>query len=93
MNMEIQYSRAAIRFFHRNPAVMTQEKARDLIISAVKKILRIENTNIDVKYLKGDLKGSYRIRTGKARIVFSLHKESDPLVVVVKTVGFRKDVY
>jgi mRNA-degrading endonuclease RelE of RelBE toxin-antitoxin system len=63
-----------------------------LIISAVRKILKLEESNIALKKLKGKYKGSFRIKKGDIRIIFSLMKEKY-LTAFVKNIDFRGDVY
>ena len=72
MNPEIGYSRKANRFLEKNPDTMTEKKVDTLIVSATKKIFKIDNPNIDLKKLKGRLKVYFRIRKGDIRIIFSL---------------------
>lgn len=43
------------------------------------------------KPLRGNLQGSYRIRTGDYRVVFK--PSADNLTVVVWKIGYRGDVY
>ena len=42
-----------------------------------------------VKALRGEMSGSYRIRTGDYRVVFRAHAD----VVTVLRIGIRRDVY
>jgi mRNA-degrading endonuclease RelE of RelBE toxin-antitoxin system len=54
--------------------------------------LRIEDSSIDLKKLKGKYRGSFRIRKGDTRIIFSISKE-DELTVLVHDIDFRGNVY
>jgi len=58
----------------------------------MKRLLKNENTNIDLKSLQGDKKGYYRIRVGNIRIIFSF-LENQLVVVSVENIGFRGDIY
>ncbi|MGC9260785.1 MAG: type II toxin-antitoxin system RelE family toxin [Phycisphaerae bacterium] len=42
-----------------------------------------------VKPLRGEMSGSYRIRTGDYRVVFRTHAD----VITVTRIGIRRDVY
>ena len=56
-----------------------------------KSILKEKNVSIDVKKMKGEWKGYYRIRYGKIRIIIKVIKERNE--IVVDTVDFREGVY
>jgi mRNA interferase RelE/StbE len=45
----------------------------------------------NIKRLKGDLEGLYRLRVGRYRIVF--RKNGKELVILIIRIGHRKDVY
>ena len=53
--------------------------------------LRGELVNIDVKKLKGEWKGYFRIRKGRLRIIFSIDTSSRSLYV--ERIDFRGDAY
>ena len=92
MNLEIGYSRKANRFLEKNPDTTTEKEVDTLIVSATKKIFKIDNPNIDLKKLKGRLKGYFRIRKGDIRIIFSL-KEGKILKVLINDIDFRGNIY
>lgn len=92
MKLRIDYSRQAQKFLDQNRAVLTVAQVDMLIAKAMKKLLKIENTNIDVQALKGNRRGSYRIRTGKVRIIFS-YQNGVVMVVVVVAIDFRGSIY
>mgnify|MGYP001092506117 CR=1 FL=1 len=50
-----------------------------------------EDISIDVKKLKGEWKGYYRVRNGKIRIILKVHKDSK--VLYIDVVDFRSNVY
>ncbi len=64
MNLEISYSKKANKFLENNTKALTEEEVDKLIVSAIKKIFKIEKSNIDLKKLKGKLKGYFRIKKG-----------------------------
>jgi mRNA interferase RelE/StbE len=92
MNLEIVYSKNADRFLSENANRITESEVDDLIVRAVKKILKIEEAAIDIKALRGEYRGYFRIRKGKIRIVFSLKRNEIP-VAFIRAIDFRKDVY
>lgn len=81
-----------MQFLEKNASLLLREKVRSLVISAIKQLFKIEESNVDLKCLKGNLKGYYRIRTGKLRIIFTLEKEK-AVIAFVREVTFRKDAY
>jgi mRNA interferase RelE/StbE len=92
MNLKISFSKEADRFLRKNAALITEADAEDAIIAAVKKILKLEDTNINVKKLKGKYRGYFRVRRGDVRIVFSLIKDSI-VTVIVNDIDFRGNIY
>ena len=92
MNVQILYSKEADKFLKRNHDNITEDEVDDLIIIATKKILKIEDLPVDLKKLKGKYRGSFRIRKGDIRIVFSLRKEDTP-IALIQDIDFRGNVY
>jgi len=45
----------------------------------------------DIKMLKGELKGKFRLRVGKYRIVYRI--ENDKNVVIIEDIGIRGRIY
>jgi mRNA interferase RelE/StbE len=48
-------------------------------------------TELDIKKMKGDWEGFYRLRIGKNRVIFTLDSDSRDIEVYV--IGARGDVY
>jgi len=92
MNLKISYSKEADKFLKKNKDKLKEAETDELIIEAIRKLFKIEETNIDLKKLKGRERGSFRIRKGNIRIVFSLKKEKI-LHAKIKTIDFRGNVY
>ena len=92
MNLKISYSKEADKFLKKNKDTLKEAETDELIIEAIRKLFKIEETNIDLKKLKGGERGSFRIRKGDIRIVFSLKKEK-MLHAMIKTIDFRGNVY
>ncbi|MDY6974155.1 MAG: type II toxin-antitoxin system RelE/ParE family toxin [Thermodesulfobacteriota bacterium] len=45
----------------------------------------------NIKKLSGELKGSYRLRLGDMRIIYSVDEEKN--IIYIEVIGFRGDVY
>lgn len=92
MNIEIIYSKSALSFLDKNISAITRDESDQLIIKAVKKIYKLSIESVDLKTLKGE-SGVYRIRKGNIRIVFSLDKDGNIVVVSVNNIDFRGNIY
>jgi len=87
MKWTIEYSRDADRFIQ-------AEGIRGAVTNQIEGFLRKlrgEPVTIDVKKLKGEWKGYFRIRKGKLRIIFSIDNAGRS--IYVERVDFRGDVY
>lgn len=87
MTWTIEYSRAADRFIQ---AEGIQGEVKNQVQGFLKKLIG-ESINIDVKKLKGEWKGYFRIRKGRLRIIFSL--DTSHRSIYVERVDFRGDAY
>lgn len=92
MKINLNFSKATSKFLHKNPNIISENEVENLLVQAVKIIFKKETIKIDLKALKGNLKGYYRIRKGKVRIVFSIAKE-DLITINIKNIDFRGSVY
>lgn len=63
------------------------------MILAAKKIFQQEDNTIDLKQLKGNLKGFYRIRVNKIRILFEVENGEMQIFMIVNDIDFRGDFY
>jgi mRNA interferase RelE/StbE len=45
----------------------------------------------NIKKLKGDIEGLYRLRVGSYRIIFK--RDRDELLILIVRIGHRKDIY
>lgn len=88
MIFNLNFSKQAEKFLKTNG--VTKEKIFGIIIKAVKK-LRGEKINIDIKKLRGEWTGFFRIRIGKIRIIaeFDFDKQS----VLVEIIDTRGNAY
>ena len=87
MTWQIEYSKRADDFIEEHGI---KDVARESIKNFVLKITG-SNINIDVKKLKGEWAGFYRIRKGKIRIILKPSIESKSIFVDI--VDFRGNVY
>ena len=64
-------------------------------LADIQKHLQIDPFNIqrqaNIKKLEGNLKGSYRLRSGEFRIVYSINNKTK--TVSLETIKNRKDIY
>jgi len=87
MSWKIEYSKRADDFSEEHSI---KDTVRESIKNFILKITGL-NINIDVKKLKGEWAGYYRIRKGKIRIILKPNIESKSIFVDV--VDFRGNVY
>ncbi|ELS49221.1 hypothetical protein C789_995 [Microcystis aeruginosa FACHB-905 = DIANCHI905] len=64
-------------------------------IGILKTCLETQNVyppeELDIKKLKGELKGFSRIRVGKMRVIFEIGKETDEIFIY--EINFRGNIY
>ena len=58
---------------------------------AIETLLEKPASGKNIKMLKGELKGKFRLRVGKYRIVYRI--ESDKNTVIIEDIGVRGNVY
>lgn len=92
MTIKINYSKKSDKFLKKNQSVISQKEVSELVISSLRRIILLEDVTIDLKMMRGDYKGYYRIRKGNIRIIFQL-KQNDIIIASVMTIGFRGNVY
>ncbi|MBF0550839.1 MAG: hypothetical protein HQK60_09920 [Deltaproteobacteria bacterium] len=90
--LDIYYSKDSLKFLRENGRVITRERVDKFVLLAAKKILRRVDVNIDVIQLKGEPRGTFRIKTGKIRIILRF-KAGAVYVAFVDLIVFRKDAY
>ncbi len=91
--MVIKFRKQAIKFLEKaNPEDVEniREQINQLII-AIEEQGIIPFTELDIKKMKGDWEGFYRLRVGKNRIIFTI--ESDSRDIEIYAIGVRGDVY
>lgn len=90
--IDIVYSKSAEAFIEKNSVLLDFATSNTLLIKAMRTILHIEQSNIDLKKLKGISPAIYRIRKGDIRILFR-YENGEIIVVHVETIDFRGNVY
>jgi mRNA interferase RelE/StbE len=61
------------------------------ILTAVEEQGIVPFSDLDIKRLRGEWEGSYRLRVGKVRVVFTVNFDSTDIEIYA--VGFREDIY
>ena len=89
--IKLTYLKKAYKFLKKN--IISEEKVEYLIVKFIKKVIYKKDENIDVKELKGNLKGKYRIRQGKIRIIVSIKNNEIIIEVIIENIDFRGDIY
>ncbi|BAS59441.1 hypothetical protein NIES2135_10320 [Leptolyngbya boryana NIES-2135] len=91
--MELVLSKASIKFLEKLSAKET-EKLQDRLAHLLQSIEAegiIPFNELDIKSLKGDWKGFFRMRAGKVRVIFTIDTEADELQVY--DIDFRGNIY
>lgn len=86
------FSNQAEKFLTNPSNPISKSEAQVHLLDAIRKLTREEEKNIDVRKMKGQLKGWYRVRIGKIRIVF-LFEEGEIRIVRVDRADYRGNVY
>jgi mRNA interferase RelE/StbE len=91
--MAIKFRKQAIKFIEKaDPDTLSriQEKLNQLLITVEEQSI-IPVTELDIKQMKGEWEGFYRLRIGKVRLVFTVDLSSS--AIEVYAIGNRGDVY
>jgi mRNA interferase RelE/StbE len=91
--MELVLSKASVKFLEKLSCKET-EKLQDklaLLLQSIETEGLIPFNELDIKSLKGDWKGFFRMRVGKVRVVFTINSEADELQVY--DIDFRGNIY
>ena len=91
--VKIRISKSANKFLEKLDA--NSRKSVLTKISIFKTCLETQNVyppeELDIKKLKGELKGFSRIRVGKMRVIFEIVKETDEIFIY--EINFRGNIY
>lgn len=91
--MAIKFRKQAIKFIEKSaPDTLSRIQASlsQLLISVEEQSI-IPFTDLDIKQMKGEWEGFYRLRVGKVRILFTVDISSGSIEVYA--IGSRGDVY
>lgn len=88
MTWRISFTKNASKFLETNQ--IPKEKVLELVTKAIRK-LQGEDINIDIKKLKSEWVGFYRIRMGKIRIIAEF--DFDNLAVLIEEIDWRGNIY
>ncbi len=88
MTWRVDFSKDSLKFLEQN------NLEENFVIDKIKLALRKfkgENVNVDIKKLKGEWKGFYRIRSGKLRIIIEFQFEH--CRAYIEKIDWRGGVY
>ena len=83
---EIELSRKAAKFYQKADAVTVRR-----LNAAFDQLAEDPIHHYNIKHLSGELQGSYRLRVGNIRIIYSA--DDTVKIVYIEVIGFRGDVY
>jgi len=92
MPIRFIYSDQAEKFVRKNSDHLSFDKVEDAVRLALKKILRRERNTANIKKLKAEWKGHWRVRLGSIRIVFR-YENGEPIITYITRIEFRGSVY
>ena len=91
--MAVKFRKQAIKFLQRansEEVAKIQILIRQLVLTVEEQGI-IPFNDLDIKKMKGEWDGFYRLRVGKNRVVFTVRIDSGE--VEIYTIGARGDVY
>lgn len=88
--LRIEYQKKPDKFLVKNN--ISVNELTELIKKAVRKI-NGKDESIDLKMLRGNLLGLFRIRKGDLRIIFHYSDSENIITVIVVNIDFRGSVY
>ena len=83
---EIILHNRAVKFYNQ-----LDDKNAARINHAIESLLEKPASGKNIKMLKGELNGKFRLRAGKYRIVYRI--ENDKNIVIIEDIGVRGDIY
>ena len=91
--MAVRFRKQPIKFLKKsNPQEIENIRSSIKLISlTIEEQGIIPFTELDIKRMKGDWKGYYRLRIGKNRVIFTVDFDSKD--VVIYAIGARGDIY
>ena len=92
MKYLFRYTQQANKFLRKNLARIQQEEVELKLIAGIKKILKEEITNADIKQLEAEWEGYFRLRIRDIRVIFTFEK-GEIRIVEVEKIEFRGSIY
>lgn len=91
--MAVRFRKQPIKFLEKSNSqeIENIRYSIKLITLAIEEQGVIPFTELDIKKMKGDWKGYYRLRIGKNRVIFTV--DLDSREVVIYAIGARGDIY
>ena len=91
--MAVKFRKQAVKFLQKanSEDVAKIQSQLNQLLTAIEQQSIILFTELDIKKMKGDWEGFYRLRVGKIRVIFIVDFDSSELEVY--TIGARGDVY
>ena len=91
--MAVRFRKQPIKFLKKsNPQEIENIRSSiKLITLSIEEQGIIPFTELDIKRMKGDWKGYYRLRIGKNRVIFTVDFNSRD--VIIYAIGAREDIY
>ena len=91
--MEIKFSKSAIKFLNKlTPKNKEQIRTKIFFLLGFIETQRfIPIKELDIKKLKGNWQGFYRMRIGKIRVIFTINEDKNELSIY--EIDFRGDIY
>ena len=83
---KIELSRKAAKFYQKADTVTAKR-----LNLAFSRLAEDPFQQYNIKKLSGELKGSYRLRLGDMRIIYSVDEPKN--IVYIEVIGFRGDIY
>lgn len=90
MKWTVLLGKNADRFINRNKTKINEEEIFELIRKSLLKF-EGENINVDIKKLKGEWEGFFRIRKGDVRIIVEFDFEN--FIALVEEIDWRGNAY
>lgn len=91
--MAVKFRKSAIKFLEKATPEDTgkiQSQLRQLLFAIEEKGI-IPFTELNIKKMKGDWNGFYRLRISKIRVIFTVNFDNYELEIYA--IGFRGDIY
>ena len=91
--MSLKFRKSAIKFIQSADSETTANIRQKLnqLVSSVENQSIIPFNDLDIKKMKGNWEGYYRLRIGKIRVIFIVDLTSGDIEIY--NIGFRGDVY